>query len=87
MMAMIDQETLVWYSADAPPDDDTMVLVYAPSDDVWPVWVGYYDEGCKSWFQADGSEYDNPNGLKGVEVKAWAPMPAGCEAACDLDAA
>ena len=76
-MTMIDQETLVWYSADAPPDDDQMVLVFAPGADE-PVWLGYFDDG--SWYECGGAEYGNAEELAAV-VTAWAPMPSGATCA------
>jgi hypothetical protein len=77
---MLDQETVVWYSADVPPDADTTVLVYAPGSDE-PVWLGYYDGF--SWFEIGGAEYGNAEELAD-RVTAWAPLPAG--AVCAEDA-
>ncbi len=70
---ILDQETVTWYSADAPPDADTTVLVYAPGADE-PIWLGYYDG--ESWFAVTGAEYSNPEELA-EHVTAWAQMPSG----------
>jgi len=70
---MLDQETLVWYSADAPPDADTTVMVFAPGCDE-PVWLGYFDG--ESWFEIGGAQYGNAEELADA-VTAWAPMPGG----------
>jgi hypothetical protein len=69
---ILDQETLTWYSADAPPDADTTVLVFAPGCDE-PVWLGYFDGD--SWFEIGGAEYGNAEELAD-HVTAWAPLPA-----------
>jgi|SRR5580658_3253476 hypothetical protein len=70
-MTIRDQETISWYSADAPPDDDTTVLIFAPGTDE-PVWLGYHQDGI--WYAVMGDEYPT-NGSK--VVTAWAPMPTG----------
>lgn len=67
-MTILDQETLTWYSADAPPEADTTVLVYAPEGDE-PVWFGYFDG--EGWLSIEGGEYP---------VTAWSPMPRGATA-------
>ena len=74
---ILDQETLTWYSTDAPPDVDTTVLICLPGEDE-PVWLGYFtgDE----WIAIDGGD------IEAGKVSAWAPMPTGCLAAgkdCD----
>jgi hypothetical protein len=85
---MLDQENLVWYSADAPPDADQTVLVYAPKSDE-PVWLGYYDG--ERWNSIDsvaygpGSQHEKVIGFIDAKVEAWAPLPAG--AVCMEDAA
>lgn len=66
---MLDQETLVWYSADAPPDVDTTVLIYSPESDE-PVWLGYFSGKDDIWCDASGAAYS-------THVAAWAQMPAG----------
>jgi len=66
-MTVLDQETVKWYSADAPPDDETTVLVYVPGADE-PVWLAYYDDG--TWLDVSGFELVK-------QPTAWAPMPAG----------
>jgi len=71
-MTILDQETITWYSADAPPDDDQMVLVFAPGADE-PVWLGYYDDGA--WYEV-GTGYD-PGAKIDAKVTGWAPLPRG----------
>ena len=66
-ITMLDQETIVWLSADAPPDDEETVLTYVPECGE-PVWLGWHEDG--TWFQADGGQIAFP-------VVAWAKMPRG----------
>jgi hypothetical protein len=72
---MLDQETLVWYSADAPPDDDTTVMINMPKSDE-PVWLGWH-EGIQCWHTIEGAE------LARGTVTAWAAMPTGAVRAED----
>jgi hypothetical protein len=74
---MLDQETLVWYSADAPPDDTETVMVYTPSA-CEPVWLGYCEGG--TWFDIAGFELVH-------DVTAWAVMPVGAVCAEDSTSA
>jgi hypothetical protein len=74
MAPTLDQETINWVlAADALPDDDTTVLVYAPGAGE-PVWLGFYD-GCY-WFSVDGCKYGNEEEIA-QQVTAWAMMPKG----------
>lgn len=68
-MTILDEETLVWHSPDAPPDVDTTVVVYVPDEDE-PVWLGYY-LGDDGWCAVDGGDFEEG------AVKAWAAMPVG----------
>jgi hypothetical protein len=70
-MTILDQETLTWYSADAPPDVDTTVMVFVPGSDE-PVWLGYFDG--EDWYAVGGELYE---GTIEEKVTAWAPMPTG----------
>jgi len=50
------------------PDDDTIVLVYAPNAASEPVWLGYLD----------GEDWHWANGMRvGQLVSHWAEMPEG----------
>lgn len=69
-MTILDQESITWYSADAPPAVENVVMVFAPDYDE-PVWLGVY-EGEGVWRSVDAQEYEPGS------ITAWAPMPAGC---------
>lgn len=72
-MTILDEETIHWYSADAPPDVDTTVMIFAPGSDE-PVWLGYFDG--EDWFEIGGAMYGNAEELAD-HVTAWAAMPSG----------
>jgi hypothetical protein len=80
-MTMLDQETIVWYSADAPPEDEDPVLIFSPGADE-PVWVGFYDGVY--WF-AKGCDNEYGDGQGETPVKAWAPLPTGATCAEDAE--
>jgi hypothetical protein len=73
-MTILDTEVLHWYSADAPPDDDSFVIVCVPGSDE-PIWLGYYGEAEDRWHACDGTWY------KRGAVKAWSPLPTGATGA------
>lgn len=65
-------ETIEWIAcADDLPDDDEMVLLYAPADDAEPVMLGFLDgDEWRDWTACPVLE----------EVVAWARMPGGPKA-------
>jgi hypothetical protein len=67
----MSEETIVWKSAEDPPDMDVTVLLYGP--DYSEVLVGFRDtdaDGVPCWRDAEGYECD-------YAITHWAHMPDG----------
>lgn len=70
------EELIQWTPASKLPDSDETVIVYTPSSDSEPVWLGYHDG--EQWCDISGAALDD------VEVLFWARMPAGPNSAAPL---
>lgn len=65
--AWVHVEPLEWHSVDTPPDEDTTVLLYAPTASE-PVWPGYICDGI--WHSVDGFRILN-------DATHWSNLPRG----------
>ncbi len=71
MISLYHVETLEWIEPRHHlPDDDTMVLIYAPRRSE-PVWFGWHEDS--GWCSGTGIWYDEG------DVTAWAEMPRGSQ--------
>lgn len=58
-----------WISVnDKMPDDETVVLVFAPEDKSEPVWLGYFVSELNVWSDPTGAYIDE-------EITHWMPLP------------
>lgn len=63
------QNVITWVNAaSSPPDDETLVFIFAPELDE-PVWMGYLEDGI--WYQVEG------HALRDGIVTHWADFPPG----------
>lgn len=51
------------------PEDERTVMVCAPVDDIYPLWLGWYWKHEMAWYSVSGAHMEG--------VVRWAEMPKG----------